>query len=107
MLHIVERIAKLGLDLPLSSDEGVGDVFQEDQAEHGMLVNGSVEIGAESVGGGPELIVEVAEKLLGVGGHAKKKSILLSRNGRAGKVKSVRIGSTTHRRKADEKLAQR
>ena len=72
MLHIVERIAKLGLDLPLSSDEGVGDVFQEDQAEHGMLVNGSVEIGAESVGGGPELLVEVAEKLLGVGGHARK-----------------------------------
>jgi hypothetical protein len=55
------------------SDEGVGNVFQEDQAEHGTLINGSVEIGADSLGCDPELLVEVAEKLLGaVGGHERK-----------------------------------
>ena len=36
------RIAELGFDLPLPSDEGVGDVFQEDQAEDGVLVDGGV-----------------------------------------------------------------
>ncbi len=38
-----------------------------------MLVNGGVEIGAEPVGGGPELLVEVAEELLGgAAGHDER-----------------------------------
>jgi hypothetical protein len=57
--------------------EGVGNVFEEDEAEDGVLIDGGVEVGAEAVGGVPELLVEVVEKLLigggggsGGGGHA-------------------------------------
>jgi hypothetical protein len=35
--------------------EGVGDVLQGDQAEHHVLVDGSVQVGAQLVGGGSEL----------------------------------------------------
>ena len=56
-----------------------------------MLVDGGVEIGAEPVGGGPELLVEVAQELLGViGGHERKKSILLSMNKRNVKIKPAK-----------------
>ena len=66
------RVAKLRLDFLLPDGEGVGDVFEEDEAEDGVLVDGGVEAGAEAVGGGPELFVEVAEELLGVWvGHGR------------------------------------
>lgn len=51
------RAAKCGFDFSLPDCERVGDIFQEDKAEDGVLINGCVEIGAESVGGVPELFV--------------------------------------------------
>jgi hypothetical protein len=54
----------------LPRGERVGDIFEKDRAKNGMLVDGSVEIGAQPVGGCPKLFVEVAEELLGVrSGH--------------------------------------
>ena len=44
--------------------EGVGDVFEEDEAEHHVLVFGRVDVGAQLVGSVPELLVEVVEELL-------------------------------------------
>ena len=42
--------------------------------ENPLLVNGGVEIGAELFGSGPELFVELAEEVLGVGvGHGRRK----------------------------------
>ncbi len=53
-------------DLGLPLGEGIGDVFEEDQAEDRVLVNGGVEVRAELVGGGPQLLVELAEEGLGI-----------------------------------------
>ena len=55
-------VAELRLDLRLPDGERVGDVFEEDEAEDRVLINGGVEIGAEAVGGHPKLFVEVAEE---------------------------------------------
>jgi hypothetical protein len=49
--------------------EGVGDVLQEDQAQHHVLVDGGIQVGAQLVGGGPELFFEVVEELLFDGVH--------------------------------------
>ena len=38
--------------------EGVGDVLEEDQPEHDVLVLGGVHVPAELVCGGPELLLE-------------------------------------------------
>ena len=38
--------------------EGVGDVFEEDQAEDDVLVLGGVHVAAQLVGGLPELLLE-------------------------------------------------
>ena len=38
--------------------EGVGDVLEEDEAEDDVLVLGRVHVGAELVGGLPELLLE-------------------------------------------------
>ena len=38
--------------------EGVGDVLQEDQPEHDVLVLGGVHVAAELVGRRPELLLE-------------------------------------------------
>jgi hypothetical protein len=59
------RIAELRFNLPLPHGEGLGDVFQEDEAEDRVLIDGGVEIGPEAISGRPELFVEVAEELLG------------------------------------------
>jgi hypothetical protein len=61
------RIAELRLDLRLPDCEGIRDVFEEDQAKDGVLIDGGVQVGAEPVCGGPELFVEVTEELLGGG----------------------------------------
>ena len=66
------RIAELGLDFLLPGGEGVGDVFEEDQAEHGVLIDSGVEIRAQPVCGGPEFLVEITEELLGAVGHERK-----------------------------------
>jgi hypothetical protein len=69
-MEIALRIAELLLNFRLPLGEGVGDVFEEDQAEDGVLVNGGVEVRPQLVGGGPELLVELAEEGLGGGvGH--------------------------------------
>ena len=41
--------------------KGVGDVFEKNQAEHQVLVFGSVNIGAQLVGGGPEGFFDVVD----------------------------------------------
>ena len=51
---LVLRVTQARLDFGLAGGEGVGDVFEEDQAKHQMLVFGSVHVGAQLVGGGPE-----------------------------------------------------
>ncbi len=66
--EVAVRVLQHRLDLRLPLGEGVRDVFEEDQAEHGVLVNGGVEVGPQLVGGGPELLVELAEEGLGIGG---------------------------------------
>ena len=38
--------------------EGVGDVLEEDEAEHDVLVLGGVHVVAQRVGGGPQLRLE-------------------------------------------------
>jgi hypothetical protein len=58
------RVAERGFDLLLADSEGVQDVFQEDQAENGVLVNGGVHAGAQPVRSTLALLVEVAEELL-------------------------------------------
>lgn len=67
--EVVFRVLQHRLDLRLPLGEGIRDVFEEDQAKDGVLVNSGVEIGPELVGGGPELFVELAEKRLGIGGR--------------------------------------
>lgn len=56
---------RLTFRLPLS--EGIGNVFQENRAEHGVLINGSVKIGPQPFSSGPELIIELAEEGLEIG----------------------------------------
>jgi hypothetical protein len=60
----------LGLELGVLFLEGVGDVLEEDEAEHDVLVLGRVHAAAQGVGGLPELGLE-AEVGGGVvlGGH--------------------------------------
>ena len=38
--------------------EGIGNVLEEDEAEHDVLVLGGVHVPAELVGGSPELLLE-------------------------------------------------
>ena len=47
--------------------EGVGDVLDEDKAEHQVLVLGGVHVGAQLVGGGPEGLLDVFEHVRGRG----------------------------------------
>jgi hypothetical protein len=54
----VFRVSSLGavrFELGVLFFEGVGDVFQENQTEHDVLVLGGVHVGAQRVGGTPEL----------------------------------------------------
>ena len=48
-------LAELGQDRGMAFLEGVGDVLQEDQAEHDVLVLGGVHRAAQGVGHGPQL----------------------------------------------------
>jgi hypothetical protein len=47
--------------LGAAGGKGVGDVFDEDEAEHQVLVFGRVHVGAQLVGGGPEGFFDVVE----------------------------------------------
>jgi len=78
----------------------VGDVFEEDQAENGVLIDSGIEIGAEPVGGGPELLVKLAEKLLGVGGHKRKSDSPITQRVH-GECQIDAHRQRTHRQKAD------
>ena len=51
----VGALGPFGFELGVLLLEGVGDVLQEDQAEHDVLVLGGVHVGAERVGGLPQL----------------------------------------------------
>jgi hypothetical protein len=62
------RIAEVLFQLLAAEVEGVGDVFEEDEAEDGVFVNGGIEVGAEAVGGVPEFFVQFVEEGLFVGG---------------------------------------
>ena len=44
--------------------ESVAGVFEEDQSEDDVLVDGGIERGAQTVGGVPEFLVEVVQELL-------------------------------------------
>ena len=68
-IEVARWVLQESVDFSLPQGEGIGDVFQEDEAEDGVLVNRGVEIGAEAVSNGPELFVEIAEELLGIGGR--------------------------------------
>lgn len=45
---------------PVFGFKSIRNVFQEDQAQHDVLVFGGVHVGAEFVGGGPEGAFEIA-----------------------------------------------
>ncbi len=55
--HVVILVGVLELlaQFILPIIEGVGDVIQEDQAQHHVLVNNGIQVGPQLVGGGPEL----------------------------------------------------
>ena len=57
----VGRIGEAGGQLGALGLEGVGDVLDEDEAEHEVLVLGGVHVGAQLVGGGPERFFDVVE----------------------------------------------
>jgi len=58
------RVLELGAQLTPALFKGVADVFEEDQPEDDVLVDGGIQRGQELVGRSPELPFEVAEKLL-------------------------------------------
>ena len=57
----VVGVGEAGRQLGTAGGEGVGDVFDEDEAEHQVLVFGGVHVGAQLVGGGPEGFFDVVE----------------------------------------------
>jgi hypothetical protein len=46
-------VAEVGNQLGAALFEGVGDVFEEDQAEYHVLVDGDIDVGMQLVGGDP------------------------------------------------------
>jgi hypothetical protein len=52
--EFVGRVAQAQLQLGLAGHKGVRDVFDEDEAQHQVLVFGSVHVGAQLVGRCPE-----------------------------------------------------
>ena len=58
---LVGRIGEAFRQLVAFGTEGVGDVLDEDEAEHQVLVLGGVHVGAQLVGGGPERLLDVFE----------------------------------------------
>ena len=61
---VVRRIFERGFEFLAAEVEGVGNVFEKDEAEDGVLIDGGVEVGAKPVGGVPELFIKRFEKLL-------------------------------------------
>ena len=61
---VVVLVTKFDFDLLLADVEGVGHVFEKDQAEDGVLVNCRIEIGSQFVCCGSEFLVEFLKKLL-------------------------------------------
>jgi hypothetical protein len=55
----IGRIGKPAGQLGALGTEGVGDVLDEDEAKHEVLVLGGVHVGAQLVGGGPERLLDV------------------------------------------------
>lgn len=51
-------VARAGLQLGVMLLEGIGNVFEEDEAQHDVLVLGGIDVFAELVGGFPELLFE-------------------------------------------------
>ena len=47
--------------------EGVGDVLEEDEAEHDVLVLGGVHVGAQRVGGLPQLALKAEVRAVAIG----------------------------------------
>ena len=58
---VVRRIGKAPGEFGAAGGEGVGDVFEKDQAEHEVLVFGRVHVGAQFVGRGPQGFLDVVE----------------------------------------------
>jgi hypothetical protein len=54
---VLEAAGQLGTP----GGKGVGDVFEEDEAQHQVLVFGCVHVGAQLVGGRPEGLLDVVE----------------------------------------------
>ena len=61
------RVFEVGGDALLLGAEAVADVFEEDEAEDDVFVVGGVQLGAEFVGGFPQVGFEAAEEGLGFG----------------------------------------
>jgi hypothetical protein len=66
---VLVRVFRVGAFRPLSVELGVlrlervGDVFEEDQAEHDVLVLGRIHVVAQRIGGLPELGLETQPSL--------------------------------------------
>lgn len=78
---VMVRIGELFAQFPLALLEGIGNIFEEDQPEHDVLVHGSVEVGAQLVGGDPELLFQVVEELLFDRFHTRRMMNLCGLNG--------------------------
>ena len=52
------------MPMPMSGGKGVGDVLDEDEAQHKVLVFGSVHVGAQLVGCGPERLLDVVDHVV-------------------------------------------
>ena len=59
--EFVGRVAQAQLQVGLAGHKGVGDVFDEDEAQHQVLVFGGVHVGAQFVGRCPEGLFDVVE----------------------------------------------
>ena len=66
---VMVRVLELLAQLFLPHFEGVGNVLEEDQAQHHVLVDRGVQTGAQLVRGGPQLFFELVEELFFDGVH--------------------------------------
>ena len=62
----VRALRLLGQKLVVALLEGVGDVLQEDQTEHDVLVLGGVHVVPQLIGGGPERGLEPEVRAIAV-----------------------------------------
>ena len=59
---IVVFVLKLRNQLLATDIEGIGNIFNKQQPQHGVLILGRIKSGAQLIGGGPELLFQGIQK---------------------------------------------